>query len=239
MYLKDSPQTIQSMFNSIAHRYDLTNSILSFSFHKRWNRYLIKCIRKHSNPKLLLDLCSGTGDISYAYLKSCQSPAGVCLIDFSSEMLKRARKKICPSSFKFKHQTHFIEADVQSLPLHENYADAIAIAYGIRNVKNPLNCFKEAFRVLKPGSCIAILELTRPGKKWLRAGHAFYLRFLMPFFGKFLTNNQNAYEYLCNSIQTFVAPEQLETLLKEAGFIHVESTPLTGGIATIIQAVKP
>jgi demethylmenaquinone methyltransferase/2-methoxy-6-polyprenyl-1,4-benzoquinol methylase len=240
MYNKNSPQTIQSMFNSIAKRYDLTNTVLSLALHKRWNRSLVRHVLQQKNSKhILLDLCSGTGDIAFAYLRMSKSSCHAHLIDFSSEMLEHAKHKALGLCLSPLHHLSYIEANVQQLPFPDQFADCATMAYGIRNVENPALCIQDVFRVLKPGGCIGILELTRPKNIILRLGHQFYLRDLMPFLGKWLTNNQQAYQYLCNSIQTFVAPNELENLLKMNGFLRTQLFSLAGGIATILIGYKP
>lgn len=239
MYRKDSPHTIQSMFNSIANRYDFTNAVLSFSLHKHWNRALIRQVRQKSEPHVLLDLCSGTGDIAFDYLRTTPCSCQAYLVDFSSEMLENAKRKANQFNFNSSHHISYIEADVQHLPLPNQLANCATMAYGIRNVQDPACCMREVFRVLKPGGCFGILELTRPRYRVLRLGHQFYLRTCMPFLGKWLTDNKQAYQYLCQSIQTFVAPEELQNLLEKTGFIRTQCHSLTGGIATIIMGYKP
>lgn len=239
MYRKDSPATIQSMFNSIAKRYDITNAVLSFSLHKYWNRSLIRHVRQTSSSHVLLDLCSGTGDIALEYLRTTTVPCKACLIDFSSKMLEQAKRKAADSSLPSSHQISYIEADVQHLPLADQIANCATMAYGIRNVQDPALCIREVARVLKPGGCFGILELTRPHYKFLRWGHQFYLSTLLPFLGKWLTNNEQAYEYLYKSIQSFTSPEELEKLLAANGFCYTQTHSLAGGIATIIVGYKP
>ncbi|MFI0435599.1 MAG: bifunctional demethylmenaquinone methyltransferase/2-methoxy-6-polyprenyl-1,4-benzoquinol methylase UbiE [Parachlamydiaceae bacterium] len=238
MYHKDSPATIQSMFNSIANRYDFANSVLSFSLHKYWNRALIRHVRQTASQHILLDLCSGTGDIAFDYLKNNQSSCHAYLIDFSSEMLEHAKRKEKKINVNSSHRISYIEADVQYLPLENEIAHCATMAYGIRNVQDPNLCFKEVLRVLKPGGCFGILELTRPSSPLLRLGHQFYLSTLIPFLGKWLTDNQQAYEYLFKSIQTFTPPEELQKLLIENGFHDTQRIPLIGGVATIIMGYK-
>lgn len=240
MYRKDSPESIQAMFNQIAKRYDRTNAVLSFSLHKKWNRTLVHHIQQcASTQPILLDLCAGTGDIAFNFLRTAKSPCQAYLIDFSSEMLEYAKHKATRFSSSNPHQLVYLEADVQQLPLPTELADCATMAYGIRNVQNPARCIRDVFRVLKPGGCFGILELTRPSSRFLRLGHQLYLRTLMPMLGKCLTNNQQAYQYLCQSIQTFIAPEELENLLNCNGFIHTKRYPLAGGIATILIGHKP
>jgi demethylmenaquinone methyltransferase/2-methoxy-6-polyprenyl-1,4-benzoquinol methylase len=238
MYRKDAPLTIQSMFNSIANRYDLANSILSLSLHKRWNHTLVRHICRNTSPRVLVDLCSGTGDIAFNYLRSANAPCQAYLVDFSSEMLAHAQRKANQLNLH-SHQLSFIEADVQHLPLPNEMADCVTIAYGIRNVQNPALCMQEVFRMLKPGGCFGILELTRPRSSLMRWGHQIYLRTLLPILGKWLTDNAQAYQYLCRSIETFIAPHELQNLLKANGFVNTQSHSLVGGIATILIGYKP
>ncbi len=239
MYCKDSPSTIQSMFNSIAKRYDRTNAILSLCLHKQWNRTLIRLVSQRSSPHVLVDLCCGTGDIAFNYLHTMPIPCQAYLVDFSSEMLEYAKRKETCYRFSSSHQLFYLEADVQRLPLPNQCADCATMAYGIRNVQDPILCMQDIFRILKPGGCFGILELTRPRSPFLRLGHQIYLRTLMPFLGKWLTDNQQAYQYLCQSIQSFIAPEELKNLLAATGFVRTQCHSLTGGIATIIIGYKP
>lgn len=239
MYRKDAPATIQAMFNSIAKRYDFANAVLSFSLHRYWNRILVQSVQQTSASPVLLDLCAGTGDIAFAYLKHTSSPCKAYLIDFSSEMLEHAKQKANLFNFPSSQSISFLEADVQQIPLPDQIANCATMAYGIRNVQDPALCFKEVCRLLKPGSCFGILELTRPHMRLLRLGHQFYLRRLLPFLGKRLTDNEQAYQYLCRSIQSFVAPEDLQKLLVKTGFQQTKIQPLAGGIATIILGYTP
>lgn len=238
-YHSSQPQTIQAMFNSIAKRYDLANTILSFQLHKRWNRLLVKNVMKQETSHTLLDLCSGTGDIALNYLRHAPSSCRAILVDFSPNMLAYAKQKSEQRQLHQKHHLQFIEADVHQLPLEAETSDCATMAYGIRNVRDPLACMQEVYRVLKPGGCFGILELTRPRYTLLRMGHRLYLRFFLPLLGKWLADNQEAYHYLCNSIQTFIEPEKLEQLLKQAGFVQVSRRSLAGGVATLLMGQKP
>ena len=237
IYHKNKPESIQEMFDSIAKRYDLTNAVLSFSLHRYWNRRLVKTMRQPHPASTLVDLCSGTGDIAFGYLKSIQVPCQAYLVDFSAGMLEYAKQKF--EAFPSSHTIHYIESDVQQLPLPNHLADCATMAYGIRNVKDPARCFQEAFRVLKPGGNLGILELTRPRYRVLRWGHHLYLRYFLPLIGHWLTDNQEAYRYLCQSIHTFIAPEELEKLLQQEGFVETKRISLLGGIATIVVGTKP
>lgn len=235
MYDKSQPESIQKMFGSIARRYDRTNAVLSLGLHRYWNRALVKRVATH-HMDTWLDLCSGTGDIAYEHLRSSRSSQRVTLVDFSPEMLACARDKA--GKLQQQHQISFIQADVQNLPLDDRSASVATMAYGIRNVKNPQQCFEEVFRVLKPGGVFGILELTQPANPMIRWGHGLYLRGFLPVLGKWLTDNREAYHYLCNSIKSFTPAAELEMMLRKAGFTSTSIHAMTFGTATIMLGHK-
>ncbi|GAB4227330.1 MAG: bifunctional demethylmenaquinone methyltransferase/2-methoxy-6-polyprenyl-1,4-benzoquinol methylase UbiE [Chlamydiales bacterium] len=237
LYDKGNPETIQSMFGKIASDYDRANAILSFNFHKFWNRALVKSV-KFDLDAPYLDLCAGTGDIAQEYLKKNPSKRHAILLDFSGEMLELAKQKLSQEYFHHHHIT-FLKADAQDIPLESNTIGGATIAYGIRNIKNPLQCFLEVHRVLKSKAPLSILELTRPQSKLLRLGHRAYLKYFLPLIGKWVTSDKEAYQYLCSSIEQFSSPLLIKQSLEDAGFTRIKITPLMGGIATILSAYKP
>jgi demethylmenaquinone methyltransferase/2-methoxy-6-polyprenyl-1,4-benzoquinol methylase len=237
MYRKSQPETIRSLFDSIACSYDRTNTLLSFGLHKYWNRALVNRTLVATRPKAFLDLCSGTGEIAFTYLKGLVDPCEAYLLDFSEGMLQIAKEKAKKQILSCK--ISYLEADAQAIPLLNEEVDAVTMAYGIRNVKDPKICMLEVYRVLRPGGTFGILELTQPTHPYLRYGHEFYLKTAVPVLGRLLTANKPAYQYLCDSIQNFSQPETLKKFLKEAGFNDITIIPLCGGIATIVFAKKP
>jgi len=232
-YKKEEPSSIAAMFDKIAKEYDKTNAILSLSLHKRWNRKLVDkaCVNR---PKVLIDLCAGTGEITYEYLRRLEHPHVAHLVDFSGEMLACAKHK----GKDLPHDIHYHQADVQKLPLESSIGDAATIAYGIRNVKDPLRCIQEVHRVLKPNGTFGILELTRPSNPFLAFGHRLYLQKFVPTLGKMFASDKGAYEYLCNSIKGFAEPSKISKMLTQTGFKNIQITPLWGGIATLITSQK-
>lgn len=237
-YRKDRPESIQKMFGSIASRYDKTNAILSFQLHRFWNNQLLNHVTDANNPETLLDLCAGTGEIGLSFLKKSKSPKKIYMIDFCEEMLDCARAKSKNSLFQ-KHQISFIQGDAQDIPLQDASVQCTTIAYGIRNIEDPLRCIQEVFRILKPGGTFGILELTEPKNRLLKYVHKLYLNIILPITGRFFTSNKEAYEYLSSSIKSFTKPEKIEDAMRLAGFIQTSRKPLTGGIATIIYGKKP
>lgn len=233
-YDKKTPETIQEMFGTIANDYDRANAVLSFNLHRYWNRQLVKSALMHSSGNRYLDLCSGTGDIALDIAKNNHEPAEVTLLDFCKEMLDIAKHK----ADGFKHNLSFIHGNAEELPFLDNSFDCITISYGIRNVSDTHKCIEECYRVLTKSGHLAILELTVPTNPLMKLGHQCYLKGLLPLIGKLVTKNQEAYEYLCSSIHSFVSPKNLGQTIYEAGFDKVRTRSLTGGIATLITAKK-
>jgi demethylmenaquinone methyltransferase / 2-methoxy-6-polyprenyl-1,4-benzoquinol methylase len=236
-YSKNDPESIQSLFNSIAKQYDKTNGILSLQLHKRWNRSLIDQALAAHHPKTLLDLCCGTGAIALNYLTQAQHPVKAYLLDFSESMLAYAQDQAQALNLD-KHEINYLHADAQQIPLPNDSVDCTTIAYGIRNIKKPESCIEDVFRVLKPNGTFAILELTKPKNPLLKLGHTLYLKTFVPLLGKFLTSNQDAYRYLCNSIQSFIPAEELEKMMQQSGFQAISTKPLCGGVATLLIGKK-
>lgn len=237
-YDKNHPQTVQEMFNAIADSYDTTNSVLSCGLHKQWNQELIRRVRSCQTPHHFLDLCTGTGEIAFGYLKNTSPPCKAYLLDFSSKMLDCARQKASKLSLA-SHSLEYLEADAQRIPLEKQSIQCVTMAYGIRNIHHPPQAIQEIYRVLKPGGCVGILELTRPHNLFFRTLHRLYLKTALPLLGGWMTSNSEAYHYLNKSIDVFMPSKELEELLVTAGFSQINRCSLTGGIATIVTGYKP
>lgn len=237
VYNKSKPETIQEMFSSIAKQYDRGNAVLSFGLHRYWNRKLVDIVTREGTQETFLDLCCGTGDIAFDYLKRFQEPKRVYMLDFCQAMLDQAKhkEKQLPC---LSHSIEYITADAQAIPLEDSSISMATMAYGIRNVRNPSVCLSDVYRVLKPGGVFGVLELTQPNNFFLKAGHKVYLSTVLPLLGRIVASNQSAYQYLCNSIQEFIKPSQLEGLFQEAGFTQTRQISLLGGIATILIGKK-
>lgn len=230
LYDKNNPSTIRALFDSIAPRYDLGNAVLSGNLHRLWNRRLANRVLSH-NPHDILDLCCGTGDITKRMMRY-KADCSYHLVDFSQQMLDIAKKTVTGTNVQF------YQADAEELPFKDSMFDAVSVAYGIRNIQNRAKCFSELYRVLKPGGRMCIAELTRPKGAFLNTLHRFYLRTMVPLVGRVITSNEEAYTYLCNSIESFISPEQLIQEQLEAGFSSIEVKPQTFGIATLFFSQK-
>lgn len=237
-YSQQTPETIQQMFGSIAERYDRANAVMSFNMHKIWNARLIKEALGNKTHAHALDLCCGTGDIIFSFLQKQATPCTAYCLDFCGEMLECAKNKSKAMSEIQQHNITFIQGDAQDIPLADDIIDCATVAYGIRNVKDPFKCIQDTYRVLKKGGTFGILELTTPTNPILKIGHRVYLQKVLPIIGKVVSDNRMAYEYLCNSIHSFIPPDVLVDMLSKAKFTKIKKIPLMGGIATIITAQK-
>lgn len=235
-YSKAAPKTIQEMFGKIAKRYDLCNRALSFNLHRVWNRKLVKELLKANAPSKILDLCAGTGDIALEFARQ-KKTVDVTLLDFCAPMLNIAKEKT-ESHAQDKAAFSFVEGDATNLPFKEGMFSHISVAYGIRNVQNPLKCVQEAHRVLLPGGVFGILELTRPKNRIMGSFHSIYLKTFVPMIGSLVTQDKEAYQYLNQSIKQFQTSSTLEKMLEETGFQDVRTIPVTLGIASIIIGSK-
>lgn len=229
-YTKQSPETISSLFDTIARDYDRGNALISFSLHRLWNRALVSALQE-KKPKVFADLCGGTGAITARLCKNFSIEKSY-IVDFSKGMLKIAQESLSHLPIET------LAADVSQIPLKDQSIDAAAMAYGIRNVKNRPLAFKEAYRILKEGGTFAILELTRPQNPLLRLMHKAYLSAALPLIGKLVTKNKEAYSYLSNSVKEFVPAQTLVEEISNAGFIDISVRPMSLGAVTLITASK-
>jgi demethylmenaquinone methyltransferase / 2-methoxy-6-polyprenyl-1,4-benzoquinol methylase len=232
-------QTVQSMFNGIAPRYDLLNHLLSANVDRIWwrrtARTFVPILR---NPdSAVLDMCCGTGDMTLALLR--QRPANgkpVVALDFSHEMLERAKEKFASSEFSaFGVVT--MEADALHMPLPDNSIDLITTAFGFRNLANYEAGLREMARVLCPGAQVGILDFNEPGGLF-GIIYSVYFRHVLPRIGKTLSGSSAPYEYLPQSVHRFPKPEEMLAMMRKCGFVRATWAPYTFGIAGLYRAVK-
>ena len=231
-------QPVRKTFDQIASRYDRCNQVLSLGLYSRWHAKLIRELIGNQTPDTLLDLCCGTGQASLPYLSHRKQSCEAFLIDFSEKMLQLAHAKASKNHLDH-HRLHFIQADVEELPLPSQSIDMALMAYGARNLRNVDLVLQETYRVLKPGGRLGILELTRP--KWFLIRHLYrlYLHFVVPLIGKWITKNESAYRYLSDSVDKFMSPDTLIEHLNQHGFISVRKRRLFFGVLCLIIAEKP
>jgi demethylmenaquinone methyltransferase / 2-methoxy-6-polyprenyl-1,4-benzoquinol methylase len=224
---------VREMFASIARRYDTANEVLSLGIHKGWRRAAVH-LSGAAPGQRVLDCATGTGDLAFE-LKRAVGPSGEVIgTDFCAEMLQSAPAKAAKAGLEVK----FAVADVLALPYPDRQFDVASIAFGIRNVDDPLLCLREMARVVKPGGCVIVLEFGQPRGPFGALFRA-YSRGVMPVVGGLLTGNRAAYEYLPRTAAAFPAGEKFLGLMRESNaFSATEAHPLTFGTAYVYRGVK-
>lgn len=236
----DKRRRVQRMFAAIAPSYDLNNRLHSLWMDQRWRKKAVK-LAELKPADQVVDVACGTGDLTLAFarrLKAIHAPANarVVGIDFTYPMLPIARRKAEQLTIV---NSAFINGDAQSLPLPDQSADVVSIAFGIRNVADPALAIREFYRVLRPDGRLVILEFSLPTNAILRGLYNFYFRNILPRTATLISGDKTgAYKYLPESVNTFIGREQMMGMMSQAGFMHVEQHPMTFGVCICYCGVK-
>jgi demethylmenaquinone methyltransferase / 2-methoxy-6-polyprenyl-1,4-benzoquinol methylase len=224
---------VKNMFNSIAKRYDFLNHFLSLNIDYLWRKKVISMLKPYQ-PKNILDVATGTADL--AIQAAILNPTKIIGIDISEEMLKIGQKKLSDNNKDCIIQ--LINADAENMPFENNSFDACMVAFGVRNFEDLKQGLAEMYRVLKPNAKMVILEFSKPTQFPVKQIYGFYFKRILPFVGKMVSKNNNAYMYLPDSVNKFPNPANFILLLKEVGFKEISVQKLSFGIASIYYGVK-
>ncbi|HUX95301.1 MAG TPA: bifunctional demethylmenaquinone methyltransferase/2-methoxy-6-polyprenyl-1,4-benzoquinol methylase UbiE [Bacteroidales bacterium] len=231
---EDKRELVESMFDSIAWRYDFLNHFLSFGIDHLWRRRAVRIIsRSFKNPHIL-DVATGTGDLAIAAMKI--DPFKIEGIDISAGMLEIGRKKIAKRGYDGRIDLQ--KADSESIPFNDNIFNVAMVAFGVRNFSDPLKGLSEMRRVINENGMILILEFSKPTSFPFRNIYNFYFRNILPFFGRIFSKDKSAYSYLPDSVSRFPDNEHFLEMLAEAGFSETRQVKLTGGVASIYTGIK-
>ncbi len=228
-------EAVRAMFAEIAPTYDRLNHLLSVNIDKRWRRLVGKKLADVlARPDAIaLDLCCGTADLTLEL--SSQAPhARIIGCDFCHPMLILGHDKIPPKS-----QATLIEGDALQLPFADLSFDAVTNAFGLRNLEQVESGLREIHRVLKPGGRVAILEFSRPIFPLLREAFGFYFTKILPRIGALVSGSRQAYTYLPASVSQFPDQKRLAEMMHDAGFVEVNYSNLSAGIAALHVGTKP
>ncbi|HMG04541.1 MAG TPA: ubiquinone/menaquinone biosynthesis methyltransferase [Chthoniobacterales bacterium] len=220
------PDAVRAMFGRIARRYDLANHLLSGGADFLWRKQAAKIVERWQ-PKRVLDLATGSGDLALAL--QCRLPeAAITAADFSPEMLGVARSKGVGDT---------VLADALELTFESGSFDCVTVAFGLRNMSDWNLALREMARVLRSDGHLLVLDFSLPVGV-LRPAYKFYLHRCLPLLASLVTGQRAAYDYLGGSIEKFPSGEEMVGLIEESGFVNAAAYPLTGGIATIYVAEK-
>jgi demethylmenaquinone methyltransferase/2-methoxy-6-polyprenyl-1,4-benzoquinol methylase len=226
-------EQVAQMFDNISENYDGLNRVISLGIDVKWRKKVVKIVGKN-NPKQILDIATGTGDL--ALMMASLNPERIVGLDISSGMLEVGKRKI--KKAKLSNKIEMIVGDSEEMPFKDGTFDAITVSFGVRNFANLAKGIKEIARVLKPDGVLVILETSNPTKFPFKQGYKLYTNLFLPIVGKLFSKDKVAYSYLSESANSFPFGEAFNNILQKKGFNNTEHTPVTFGVATIYIASK-
>lgn len=221
---------VASMFDAIAPAYDFMNGAMSLGMHKKWQRRLVEAV-KAQNPKVIVDLATGTGEVALA-LHRALPQAHILGMDISEGMLELARRKEGAQDIDFRC------GDALATGLPQASAQAVTIAYGVRNFADIPAGLREMARILRPGGTLCVLELSEPRGAFMRGCYRLYTRTLVPLVGRMVSGDSRAYTYLPLSIAACPQRGDMTALMLEAGFAQASWKSFCLGACTLYTAVR-
>ncbi len=226
-------EQVAEMFDTISSKYDNLNRVISFGVDVKWRKKILKMVAQ-KQPKTILDVATGTGDL--AILLSQTNADKIIGLDISAGMLEVGKQKIAHKNLS--HKIEMVLGDSEKIDFEDNTFDAVTVAFGIRNFENLELGLSEILRVLKPNGIFVILETSIPEKFPFKQGYTLYTKYILPLIGKLFSKDKVAYQYLSDSASIFPYGERLNNILQKIGFIDVKHLPQTFGVATIYSATK-
>jgi demethylmenaquinone methyltransferase / 2-methoxy-6-polyprenyl-1,4-benzoquinol methylase len=223
-------------FDTVARKYDLMNTLLSFGLHHVWKWLAVRMMAIKPGDRVI-DVCGGTADLAIRAAKAAGHTGRVTVYDINWAMMAAGWPKVVNSSLASR--IDYIQGDAEHLSCPEASFDAAMVGFGIRNLTHPEAGFREILRVLKPGGTMMCLEFSRPKTAWFRKLYDFYSFYIMPAAGKIMVGSWDAYTYLPESIRMFSQPGELTSTLVAIGFTQVRYRRLNNGIAVIYLGVRP
>jgi demethylmenaquinone methyltransferase/2-methoxy-6-polyprenyl-1,4-benzoquinol methylase len=226
---------VNDLFARIARRYDLINDLQSFGLHRNWKRRVVGLARVTAGAKAL-DLCCGTGDISFAL---AQRGADVTGLDFSPQMLEVAAARQKKSSSAESRTPKFMQGDAQQLPFTENSFDIVTVGYGLRNLTSWQRGLEEMHRVARPGARLIVLDFGKPANPLWRAIYFTHLKMSVPLIGLLFCGDASAYAYILESLKHYPAQLAVAEKMRELKLANVRVINLLGGAMAINYGEKP
>lgn len=236
MSVDKSGNRVKEMFGAIAPRYDRMNHLLSFNIDRYWRWRAVRRVPPRGTEPIL-DVCTGTGDLAFAFLRRAKGRAPVVAADFCDQMLDIARRK--QRQVSHGDRITFVQADAQDLPFEPDTFQIVSVAFGLRNLADTGRGLREMTRVCRPGGRVVVLEFSLPHRQPMSALYGWYFHQVLPRIGQWLARNEHeAYQYLPESVGEFPEGPALVEYLEAAGLQDVRHYPLSMGIATLYVGAK-
>ena len=225
---------VKEVFNNVSSKYDVMNDLMSVGIHRVWKNTLINWLAPKENQNLL-DVAGGTGDIATRFLNKAKS-GNATTLDMTESMLQEGTKRITNSSLSSRMR--WVVGDAMALPFKKNTFDIYTISFGIRNITKIDKALSEAFRVLKPGGRIMILEFSKLPNPMMQKAYDLYSFNVIPKIGEIVVGDKDSYQYLVESIRKFPDQVSFANMITEAGFENVKFRNLTFGVAALHSGWK-
>ena len=225
---------VQGVFSSVATKYDIMNDVMSGGIHRIWKDAMMDWLAPRAGQRLL-DVAGGTGDISFRFLK--RAGAGhATVLDLTEPMLIEGRKRA--EAARMSGSLDWVVGDAMALPFDDNSFDVYTISFGIRNVTRPQDALAEAYRVLRPGGRLMVLEFSQLPNPMMQAAYDAYSFNVIPRMGQLIANDRDSYQYLVESIRKFPDQDSFLDMVRAAGFENAKYRNLTLGVAALHSGWK-
>ena len=232
---KDKSNLVKKIFENVSGRYDLMNDFMSLGIHRVWKKSMLDWLAPRRGQSLI-DVAGGTGDIAFNFIKRAKTGANATILDLTESMMIEGKKKTI--DLPEESQINWVCGDAMRMPFSNCTFDVYTISFGIRNVTNISKTLSEAYRVLKPGGRLMILEFSSVNNdliSWIYDKYSFNI---IPKLGEFVSNDRESYQYLVESIRKFPNQEKFSEMIINEGFRKVKYRDLTFGIAALHSAWK-
>jgi len=232
---QEQVRRVRGVFDSVAHRYDLMNDLMSFGVHRVWKRFTVAVSGVRPGQRVL-DLAGGTGDLTRQFATRVGQSGTVVLADINAAMLDSGRSRLLDAGIV--DNIVFLIADAEQLPFRESTFDCVCIAFGLRNVANKARALSSIYRVLRPGGKLLVLEFSTPTLPFLRPAYDLYSFTVLPWLGRVVAKDSESYRYLAESIRMHPDQETLKAMMESVGFEQCSYLNLTAGIVALHQGYK-
>ena len=232
---KDKSNLVKKIFENVSGRYDLMNDFMSLGIHRVWKKSMLDWLAPRRGQSLI-DVAGGTGDIAFNFIKRAKTGANATILDLTESMMIEGKKKTI--DLPEESQINWVCGDAMRMPFCDSTFDVYTISFGIRNVTNISKTLSEAYRVLKPGGRLMILEFSSVNNdliSWIYDKYSFNI---IPKLGEFVSNDRESYQYLVESIRKFPNQEKFSEMIINEGFRKVKYRDLSFGIAALHSAWK-
>ena len=228
----DKSKHVRGVFDSVAPKYDLMNDLMSAGLHRVWKAYTVQVAALREGHQVL-DIAGGTGDLALAFSKRVGKTGRVVHTDINEAMLRTGRDRLLDAGVVLPT----LVCDAEHLPFPDQHFDVVSVAFGLRNMTHKDQALAEMCRVLKPGGKLLVLEFSKVAPP-LEKAYDWYSFKVLPRLGKLVAGDDSSYRYLAESIRMHPGQEELKTLMKNAGFGHVDYHNLTGGMVALHVGIR-